>query len=114
MYCVPSGEPGRIRLDSASRKMRRFGACTAFIIEGTRVMAQKKNAKEKRIAVTLPAGPKLEHTAERIRWAEDNGIPDGWFSDAGAPDTLTQIAALAHHTRSMRIGVAVTPVYTRT
>lgn len=77
-------------------------------------MAQNRNAKEKRIAVTLPAGPKLEHTAERIRWAEDNGIPDGWFSDAGAPDTLTQIAALAHHTRSMRIGVAVTPVYTRT
>ncbi|MFW6094072.1 MAG: LLM class flavin-dependent oxidoreductase [Pseudomonadota bacterium] len=69
---------------------------------------------EKRIAVTLPAGPKLEQTVERIRWAEDNGIPDGWFSDAGAPDTLTQIAAIAHHTRNIRIGVAVTPVYTRT
>ena len=69
---------------------------------------------EKRIAVTLPAGPKLEHTVERIRWAEDNGIPDGWFSDAGAPDTLTQIAAIAHHTRNIRIGIAVTPVYTRT
>lgn len=69
---------------------------------------------EKRIAVTLPAGPKLEQTIDRIRWAEDNGIPDGWFSDAGAPDTLTQIAAVAHHTRNIRIGVAVTPVYTRT
>ncbi|HEX7034437.1 MAG TPA: LLM class flavin-dependent oxidoreductase [Pseudomonadales bacterium] len=69
---------------------------------------------EKRIAVTLPAGPRLEQTIERIRWAEDNGIPDGWFSDSGAPDTLTQIAAIAHHTRSIRIGVAVTPVYTRT
>jgi probable F420-dependent oxidoreductase len=71
-------------------------------------------AVEKRIAVTLPAGPKLEHTIERLRWAEDHGIPDGWFSDAGAPDTLTQIAAIAHHTRTIRIGVAVTPVYTRT
>ena len=69
---------------------------------------------QKRIAVTLPAGPKLEQTVERIRWAEDNGIPDGWFSDSGAPDTLTQIAAIAHHTRTIRIGVAVTPVYTRT
>ncbi|MDZ7669754.1 MAG: LLM class flavin-dependent oxidoreductase [Gammaproteobacteria bacterium] len=69
---------------------------------------------DKRIAVTLPAGPRLEQTIDRIRWAEDNGIPDGWFSDAGAPDTLTQIAAVAHHTRQMRIGVAVTPVYTRT
>ncbi len=73
----------------------------------------KKNI-EKRIAVTLPAGPKLERTIERIRWAEDNGIADGWFSDSGAPDTLTQIAAVAHHTRNIRIGVAVTPVYTRT
>ncbi len=73
-----------------------------------------KMALQKRIAVTLPAGPKLEQTIERIRWAEDNGIPDGWFSDSGAPDTLTQIAAIAHHTRNIRIGVAVTPVYTRT
>lgn len=71
-------------------------------------------AIDKRIAVTLPAGPRLEQTIERIRWAEDNGIPDGWFSDSGAPDTLTQIAAVAHHTRTMRMGVAVTPVYTRT
>ncbi len=69
---------------------------------------------EKRIAITLPAGPRLAQTAELIRWAEDQGISDGWFADAGAPDTLTSIAALAHHTRKMRIGVAVTPVYTRT
>jgi probable F420-dependent oxidoreductase len=69
---------------------------------------------EKRIAVTLPAGPKLEQTVELIRWAQDNGITDGWFADAGAPDSLTQVAAIAHHTGQMRIGVAVTPVYTRT
>ena len=71
-------------------------------------------AKEKRIAVTLPAGPRLTQTIERIRWAEEHGIPDGWFSDSGAPDTLTQIAAVAHETKKLRIGVAVTPVYTRT
>lgn len=70
-------------------------------------------ALQKRIAVTLPAGPDINQTVERIRWAEDNGIPDGWFSDAGAPDTLTQIAAVGHQTRTLRIGVAVTPVYTR-
>ncbi len=68
----------------------------------------------KRMAVTLPAGPRLEHTIERLKWAEDNGYPDAWFSDSGAPDTLTQVAAVAHHTSSIRIGVAVTPVYTRT
>ena len=71
-------------------------------------------ALDKRIAITLPAGPNLKQTIELIRWAETNGILDGWFADAGAPDSLTQVAAIAHHTQAMRIGVAVTPVYTRT
>ena len=70
-------------------------------------------ALEKRIAVTLPAGPLLQASIERLAWAEANGITDGWFSDSGAPDSLTQVAALAHHTSSIRLGVAVTPVYTR-
>lgn len=70
-------------------------------------------AFDKRIAVTLPAGPRVADTIKLIGWAEDNGITDGWFADAGAPDSLTQVAAVAHHTRDMRIGVAVTPVYTR-
>ena len=65
------------------------------------------------MAVTLPAGPKVEHTVERIRWAEDNGYDDAWFGDSGAPDSLTQVAAVAHHTQRLRLGVAVTPVYTR-
>ena len=69
---------------------------------------------DKRIAVTLPAGPKLEHSAGLVEWAESVGITDGWFSDAGAPDSLTSIAALAHRIKSLRVGVAVTPVYTRT
>jgi probable F420-dependent oxidoreductase len=68
---------------------------------------------KKRIAITLPAGPNISDTIARLQWAEDNGIPDAWFSDSGAPDTLTQIAAVGHHTRNIRIGVAVTPVYTR-
>ncbi|MDG2277628.1 MAG: LLM class flavin-dependent oxidoreductase [Pseudomonadales bacterium] len=70
-------------------------------------------ALQKRIAVTVPAGPRIEDTVERIQWAEENGIPDAWFSDSGAPDTLTQVAAIAHHTTNIRVGVAVTPVYTR-
>ena len=67
-----------------------------------------------RIAVTLPAGPSLQLTIDLLRWAQDNGIGDGWFSDAGGFDALTQAAAVAPHTGDMRIGVAVTPVYTRT
>lgn len=70
-------------------------------------------ALKKRIAITLPAGPNITDTIARLQWAEENGIPDAWFSDSGAPDTLTQIAAVGHHTRNIRIGVAVTPVYTR-
>lgn len=71
-------------------------------------------AVAKRMAVTLPAGPSIEQTIKRLKWAEDNGYPDAWFSDSGAPDSLTQVAAVAHHTNTIRIGVAVTPVYTRT
>ena len=71
-------------------------------------------ALARRMAVTLPAGPSLEQTIERLNWAEDNGYPDAWFSDSGAPDSITQVAAVAHHTSTIRIGIAVTPVYTRT
>jgi len=70
-------------------------------------------ALKKRVAITLPAGPKIEDTVKRLKWAEENGFADAWFSDSGAPDSLTQVAAVAHHTSSIRIGIAVTPVYTR-
>jgi len=70
-------------------------------------------ALKKRIAITLPAGPKIEDTVKRLKWAEENGFADAWFSDSGAPDSLTQVAAIAHHTSTIRIGIAVTPVYTR-
>jgi alkanesulfonate monooxygenase SsuD/methylene tetrahydromethanopterin reductase-like flavin-dependent oxidoreductase (luciferase family) len=68
---------------------------------------------KRRLAVTLPAGPKLTDTAARLKWEEVNGFSDAWFGDTGAPDSLTQIAALGASTSSIRIGVAVTPVYTR-
>lgn len=67
-----------------------------------------------RIAVTLPAGPNLADNIERVRWAEENGFEDAWFGDAGAPDALTMTAALAQYAPSLRLGVAVTPVFSRT
>ena len=70
-------------------------------------------ALAKRMAVTLPAGPKIAATLERMRWAEDNGYADAWFADSGAPDSLTQVAVLGPQTQNLRIGIAVTPVYTR-
>jgi probable F420-dependent oxidoreductase len=76
-------------------------------------MNQIKTQK-RRVAVTLPAGPYVRDTIERVKWAEGNGYTDAWFADAGAPDALTTAAALAGETRTIRIGVAVTPVFTRT
>jgi len=70
-------------------------------------------APKRRMAVTVPAGPKLEDTAARMEWAEANGYDDAWFADSGAPDSLTSVAALAHRVKRLRVGVAVTPVFTR-
>ena len=67
-----------------------------------------------RIAVTLPAGPRIADTIARVRRAAADGYDDAWFGDGGAPDSLTTAAALAPHAGNMRIGCAVTPVYTRT
>ena len=71
-------------------------------------------ALPKRIALTLPAGPQVEDSITLVKWAEGNGFDDVWFSDAMAPDSLTMVAAVAPYTQRMRVGVAVTPVYTRT
>jgi probable F420-dependent oxidoreductase len=76
---------------------------------GNRAMTLRK-----RIAVTLPAGSRVADTMARVCWAEQHGYNDAWFADAGAPDALTTAAALAGITRHIRIGVAVTPVFTRT
>ena len=71
-------------------------------------------ALRRRMAVTLPASPFVKDTVERVKWAEANGYTDAWFGDGGAPDALTTAAALGGVAPSVRIGVAVTPVYTRT
>ena len=48
-----------------------------------------------------------------MQWAEENGFDDGWFADPGAPDGLTTAAAIAPYTKTLRIGMAIVPVYTR-
>jgi probable F420-dependent oxidoreductase len=68
-----------------------------------------------RIAVTLPAvSPRLSDTVARLKWARENGITDGWFRDGTSPDPITAAAAIAHEIGDMRLGIAVTPVFTRT
>jgi probable F420-dependent oxidoreductase len=68
---------------------------------------------ERRVAVTLPGGPNIHDTIERTKWAEARGYTDAWFGDGGAPDALTLAGMLGGHTHSIRVGTAVTPVYTR-
>ena len=70
-------------------------------------------APARRVAVTVPGWPDVGSTIELIRWAESNGYADAWFGDSGAPDSITQAAAVAQHTSGIRIGIAATPVYTR-
>lgn len=68
----------------------------------------------KRVAITLPGGPQVQDTLARVQWAEQHGYTDAWFADGTAPDTLSTAALLGTCTESIRVGTAVTPVYTRT
>lgn len=70
-------------------------------------------ALKKRMAVTLPLNQVLQDTIDLVQWAEDNGYSDGWFADPGAPDSMTMAAAVGAHTKKLRIGLAIVPVYTR-
>ncbi|MDF1736791.1 MAG: LLM class flavin-dependent oxidoreductase [Minwuia sp.] len=71
-------------------------------------------APRQRIAVTVPAGPRLQDTIDRLTWAEANGYDDAWFADGAAPDALTSVAALGPRFEKLRFGIAVTPVFSRT
>ena len=68
---------------------------------------------QKRVAVTLPGGPRVQDSIDRVQWAEAQGFTDAWIADGASPDALTLAAILGEHTKSLRIGTAVTPVYTR-
>ena len=69
---------------------------------------------DKRIAITLPAGPRVQDTIDFVVACEQAGFTDAWFADGSPPDSLTLCAALSQRTTSIRIGLAVTPVFTRT
>ena len=94
------------RVDLSVEVMRLSAARSRSVVE---VMSL-----EKRVAVTLPLNQSLQDTIDLVQWAESNGYRDGWFSDPGAPDGLAMAAAIAAHTQTLRIGMAIVPVYTRT
>ncbi len=70
---------------------------------------------QQRIALSLPApGGRVQGTLDMTRWAEQVGYDDVWLSDASAPDSLTLMGAMGAVTSTVRLGIAVTPAYTRT
>ena len=56
----------------------------------------------------------VRKTLEQTLWAESIGYEDVWLSDTGSVDALTLAAVLLDRTERMRVGIAVSPVYTRT
>ncbi|HSG90133.1 MAG TPA: LLM class F420-dependent oxidoreductase [Pseudomonadales bacterium] len=66
-----------------------------------------------RIGTTLPVFPDIAANVDHALWAESEDL-ELWLADGGGPDALTLAAVLAARTSRVRIGVAVTPVFTRT
>ena len=56
----------------------------------------------------------VQNTLDQTVWAESIGYEDVWLSDAGSVDALTLAAVLLDRTEQIRVGIAVSPVYTRT
>jgi probable F420-dependent oxidoreductase len=66
-----------------------------------------------RLASTLPVTPDIRANLDHARWAESEDM-ELWLADGGGPDALTLAGVLMAMTERVRIGVAVTPVFTRT
>jgi probable F420-dependent oxidoreductase len=55
----------------------------------------------------------LPECVELARVAEDLGYADVWTSEVNGADGFTLLGAIAARTRSVRLGLAIAPVYTR-
>jgi probable F420-dependent oxidoreductase len=67
-----------------------------------------------RIGIPLPLpGHTLRSSIELAARQEDEGLTDLWTSEVDAYDAFTPLAAAAVGTRSVRLGTAVVPAYTR-
>lgn len=68
----------------------------------------------KRLGLTLPVGPDVRSSIEWARRAEALGYESLWIAEAGGPDPFVLAGCAAQVTARARIGLAVSPVYTRT
>ena len=67
-----------------------------------------------RLAASLPIPPDVPASQRAAQRAEELGYESLWIADSGGPDPFVVAAAAAAVTKSVRIGTAVIPAYTRT
>jgi probable F420-dependent oxidoreductase len=67
-----------------------------------------------RYAISLPVPPDIPASLEVAERAEKLGYESAWIADTGGPDPFVLAAALSFRVSNMRVGIAVSPAYTRT
>ena len=67
-----------------------------------------------RHAISLPVPPDMNASLEVARRAEALGYESAWLADTSGPDPFVLAGALSQTISTMRIGIAVSPAYTRT
>jgi probable F420-dependent oxidoreductase len=67
-----------------------------------------------RYAISLPVLPDMNACLDVARRAEALGYESAWLADTGGIDPFVLAAALARTVTKMRVGIAVSPAYTRT
>ncbi|MCX8073393.1 MAG: LLM class flavin-dependent oxidoreductase [Candidatus Binatia bacterium] len=66
------------------------------------------------LGISLPVPPDVQTCVAWAERAEDLGYESVWIADTNGPDPFALAAAVCQATKRLRVGIAVTPVYTRT
>jgi len=66
------------------------------------------------LALSLPLPPNVTTSIDWAKRAETLGYESVWVAETGGPDPFIMAAVAAQQTQTMRIGIAVSPVYIRT
>ncbi|GIW45860.1 MAG: LLM class F420-dependent oxidoreductase [Candidatus Binatia bacterium] len=67
-----------------------------------------------KLGISLPVPPDVQTCVWWAQRAEDLGYESVWIADTNGPDPFALAAAVCQATKTLRVGIAVTPVYTRT
>lgn len=67
-----------------------------------------------KLGISLPVPPDMRTCLWWAQRAEDLGYESIWIADTNGPDPFALAAAVCQVTKRVRVGIAVSPVYTRT